>query len=120
MQLRPEDDARLVAADYRGRGLASLGATVCRGLGGDEDGLAPNLAEEVLPRLLLDGAETIVLVVIDGLGYGQLEAGIAAGDAPTLARLVERARRGDGHLAAITSVFPSATMAALTSINTGV
>src|SRR6476646_2624799 len=112
MQFRHEGDARLVAADYRGRGLVNLGATVCLALGGADDGLAPPLVAVALPLALLKGAETVVLVVIDGLGYGQLEAGIAAGDAPTLGRLVERAQGGDGHLAAITSVFPSATMAA--------
>lgn len=54
------------------------------------------------------GAERVVLLVVDGLGWNQLEARRAA--APTLSTL-------DG--GAITTVAPSTTATALTSISTG-
>ena len=104
---------------YDGRGLANLGATLCAQLGGWDHDLLPPLADDVLPPTLRDGVTTLVLLLVDGLGMHQLRRAIAAGDVPTLARLVEDAERGSGSLAPITSVFPSATMAALASVHTG-
>ena len=62
--------------------------------------------------LPLEGIETVVLLIVDGLGQWQLEKHIADGDAPNLERLMQR----DAQV--ITSVFPSTTMAAMTSIHT--
>ncbi len=62
--------------------------------------------------LPLAGAETVVLLIVDGLGQWQLDKHIADGDAPNLERLVSK----DSQV--ITSVFPSTTMAAITSIHT--
>lgn len=62
--------------------------------------------------LPLEGVETVVLLIVDGLGQWQLEKHIRDGDAPNLERLMQR----DSQV--ITSVFPSTTMAAMTSIHT--
>src|SRR4051812_30675232 len=100
-----------VSADYAGRGLANVGATACRLLGGDGDELLPDLADDVLPPAFTRDVECVVILLADGLGYGQLLGAAQAGQAPDLARLLAAAGRGDAHLGQITSVFPSATMA---------
>jgi predicted AlkP superfamily pyrophosphatase or phosphodiesterase len=81
----------------------------------------PALDERALPRALTQGARTVVLLVADGLGHLQLLREVAAGNAPTLARLLAMAARGDGcaRYSAITSVFPTTTVAALGSLNSG-
>jgi predicted AlkP superfamily pyrophosphatase or phosphodiesterase len=63
--------------------------------------------------LPLEGAETVVLFIVDGLGQWQLEKHIADGDVPNLKALME-----GGHHQVITSVFPSTTMAAVTAMHT--
>ena len=60
-------------------------------------------------RRAIEGSSRVVMVILDGLGDLQLEARSSL--APTLAR---------GRLAPITSVAPSTTAAALTSLSTGV
>jgi predicted AlkP superfamily pyrophosphatase or phosphodiesterase len=75
-----------------------------------------------LPRALTTDVKTVVLLVADGLGHVQLEREIAAGNAPNLAELIARAGHADPcvNYAPITSVFPTTTVAALGSINSGV
>jgi predicted AlkP superfamily pyrophosphatase or phosphodiesterase len=58
---------------------------------------------------VVNGARQVVLLVLDGLGWDQFEAN--AGHLPTLSSFTSRS---------ITSVIPSTTAAALTSISTGV
>jgi hypothetical protein len=114
----PPDASRSILPDYAGRGLANVAASAVRLLGGDDNGLLPGLAADVLPPALLDGVECVVILLADGLGYQQLLSAATAGDAPALARLLDAAARGEAHLARLTSVFPSATMAALASLQT--
>jgi hypothetical protein len=101
---------------YDGRSLLNLPASIAAVLGASTDGLAPTLDPPVLPTALLDGVRAVVLVVVDGLGRLQLDTAIAGGDAPTLAALAADHRSS---LATITSVFPSSTIPALTTLNTG-
>src|SRR2546430_15323603 len=101
-----------VAADYDGRGLANLGATACRLLVGDGEGLLPDLADDVLPAALTEGVECAVILLADGLGYRQLLGDAEAGGAPNPARLLDAARRGPTPPAHLTTVVPSAPMAA--------
>ena len=63
-----------------------------------------------------------MLVVADGLGHVQLQREIAAGNAPNLRELIARSASGDPRVAyaPITSVFPTTTVAALGSVNSGV
>jgi hypothetical protein len=77
----------------------------------------PSLSEQVLPEALTDGVTNLVLVVADGFGHLQLEREIAAGNAPNLQALRDR---DDTAYSAITSVFPTTTVAALGSINSAV
>jgi type I phosphodiesterase/nucleotide pyrophosphatase len=57
----------------------------------------------------------VIMAVLDGLGPALLDRAIAAGRAPTLARLQERGSRTD----ACVSTFPSLTPVCLTSLITG-
>src|SRR5262249_34210625 len=60
--------------------------------------------------------------VADGLGYLQLKREMAAGNASNIAALSKRAADGDPCVSytPITSVFPTTTVAALGSVNSGV
>src|SRR5581483_8054964 len=61
----------------------------------------------------------VVVVLADGLGWWQLERFCASGATPFLKRIVERAERGDhAQLFEATTVFPSTTAAAITTMHT--
>ncbi|HEV8230313.1 MAG TPA: alkaline phosphatase family protein, partial [Candidatus Limnocylindria bacterium] len=106
-----------VPPDYDGRGLLNVPATVLDILGARDDGDAPPLAE--LDPALREGVRRVVVILADGLGWWQLEMLCDRGDMPFLAQLRERARRGDGaQLLEATTVFPSTTAAAITTLNT--
>lgn len=106
---------------YDGQSLLNLPASICATLGGPTTGLAPPLDATVLPRAMLQGVAAVLLLVVDGLGAWQLEAAMASRHAPTFAALGERARQGvdDVALATVTTVFPSSTIPALTTLSTG-
>ena len=118
------DGETFVRPDFAGRGLANVAPTVLRLLApGVTDGLElPPLAASVLPESLTQDVNTVVLVVADGLGHLQLLREVASGNAPNLGELMERAAGGDERVAynPITSVFPTTTVAALGSVNSGV
>lgn len=104
--------------DYDGRGLANVPATVLATLGMRADHDLPPL-RDLLPALT-DGIRQVVVVLADGLGVDQLERLCQRGDTPFLASLLERAERAeDAQRFEITSVFPSTTAAAITTLNTG-
>ena len=103
--------------DYEGGGLANVPATALAVLGMRGDHELPPLRE--LDPALSDGVRQVVVVLADGLGVGQLERLCAHGEVPFLASLLERARRkDDAQLFEATSVFPSTTAAAITTMNT--
>jgi hypothetical protein len=117
------DGERFVRPDFAGRGLASIAPAILRLLAPSANGLTlPGLDPAVLPPALTDGVRTIVLLLADGLGHLQLEREIAAGNAPVLGELLGRAAQGSDGVAyrPITSVFPTTTVAALGSVNSGV
>jgi hypothetical protein len=91
-----------VMPDYGGACLSSVVPTVFSVLAGDSD--VPTWVPAPL-----QGANQVVLLVLDGLGWEQLQA--AKASAPTLAS----ATGGP-----ITSVAPTTTATALTSLTTGV
>lgn len=106
-----------VPPDYEGGGLLNVAATVLDVLGVRDETDPPPLRG--LDPALLEGARQVVLVMADGLGIGQLRALSASGDVPFLTRLLERARRGAGvQLIEATTIFPSTTAAAITTLNT--
>ncbi len=107
--------------DYGGRSLLNIPPTICRALGAPLNGLGPLVDAAILPPALLEDLSVVVLLVVDGLGRWQLDAAVRSGDAPTFARLYDRAAGGDPavRLGTLTSVFPSSTMPALATLNTG-
>jgi hypothetical protein len=117
------DGESFVRPDFAGLGLANVAPTVLRLLAphAPQPDLPP-LDDRVLPERLTQDVRTVVVVVADGLGHLQLEREIAAGNAPNMAELIARARRADPcvNYAPITSVFPTTTVAALGSVNSGV
>jgi hypothetical protein len=119
MSAAPDDLANLPAdwllPRYEGGGIANIGPTILRHFG-VETAEAP-LASDALAPSLLDGARTIVLLVLDALGYDQLLARLNEGTCPRLAALLGP---GGGTLTALTSTFPSTTTAALTTLYTAV
>src|SRR5207249_6836207 len=107
----------LVLPDYTGGGLVNVAATMLDVLGArDADdppplrGLDPGLAA---------GVRQVVIVLADGLGMGQLRVLAAHGDVPFIRSLLERADRGDrAQLIEATTIFPSTTAAAITTLHT--
>jgi hypothetical protein len=107
-----------ILPDYTGRGLANVPGTVLAALGAREDRDIAPLRD--LDPSFADGVRQVFVILADGLGWGQLERLCARGDTPFLASLVERARSRDGvQMLEATSVFPSTTAAAITTLNTG-
>ena len=92
--------------DYAGGSILNLAAS----LAGHFEVSVPHAP--LRHPLPLEGVTTVVLLIVDGLGQGQLEKHIRDGDAPNLERIAHK----DSQV--ITSVFPSTTMAAMTSIHT--
>ncbi len=106
-----------VPPDYEGGSLLNVAATVLDVLGVRDETDPPPLRG--LDPALLQGVRQVVLVLADGLGSGQLEAVSGSGDVPFITRLLERARRRAGaQLLEATTIFPSTTAAAITTLNT--
>ena len=106
-----------VMPDYDGGGLLNVPATVLDVLGARDSADAPPLT--ALNPKLREGVSQVVVILADGLGWWQLERFCDMGDTPFLAELRERARRRDGaQLLDVTTVFPSTTAAAITTMNT--
>lgn len=106
-----------VPPDYAGRGFANIPGTVLAALGARDESDIPALAD--LDPALLQRVRSVVVVLADGLGVGQLERLAAGGDLPFLGGVLDRARRRDGaQILEATSVFPSTTAAAITTMHT--
>ena len=97
---------------YGGYSIANVPATVARLLGVELKDAVPPLAEELWAGMAA-GVQRVVLVVLDAVGYLHFRQALAD-DAPALARLAQA-----GRLAPITSIFPSTTVTALTTLWTG-
>ncbi len=103
----------LILPDYDGGSIVNVAASVLDAFGVAAP-VAP-LRPDLLPTGGLAGSGGTVLLVLDALGAGQLDAALATSHVPQLARLVAKAPRG---LQCITSIFPSTTTAALNSLAT--
>ena len=111
-RLRARD---FVLPDYDGGGLLNVAGTVLDLLGMHEEG-DPAPLRELRPELR-EGVRQIVVVLADGLGLGQLRA--LRADMPFVRSILDRAERGDAaQLIEATSIFPSTTAAAITTLNT--
>lgn len=97
--------------------LANLPASVCHWLGIPAFGQAP-----LRPELLSAAGgpfRRVVLVVVDGLGLGQLEYFIELGKQKNSRLSLWPTLLSEGMLAPLTSVVPSTTTSALTTLWTG-
>src|SRR5262245_63371719 len=107
---------------YDGHSLLNLPASICRALDVPAGDLAPALDPALLPPAMLDGVTAVLLLVVDGLGRWQVDRAMAAGDAPTLARIAERAQArgptapGEATFGTVTSLFPWSTIRVLTKL----
>ncbi len=103
--------------DYDGGGLVNLAATVLDLCGARGPADPPGLRG--LDPALLAGVRNVVVVLSDGLGFDQLQRLSKAGDVPFLTRILDRAARHDAaQLIDATTIFPSTTAAAITTMNT--
>ncbi len=105
-------DANQMPPHYHGLGLVNIPATVCRLLGVPRLGGYPPL--EAALTAPLGTARRVILLLVDGLRWDLLQQALTAGLLPGWARLAER-----GVLAPLTSISPSTTAAALTTLWTG-
>ena len=104
----------LVAPRYDGWGIANVAPSILRAFGvADEH---PGLDAAALPPALLDGVRRIVVLIVDAFGWQQLHDELARQPDLFLGELI---RREGVAFAPLTSVFPSTTVNALTTANTG-
>ncbi len=90
--------------DYDGKGLVNIMSTIESHLGGNN----PYPRSTLLQQAKLDGVKNIIVIIIDGLGYNAARRHFAK---TAIARyLMEQPA---------TSVFPSTTAAAMSSVYTG-
>jgi hypothetical protein len=102
-----------LAPAYTGQSILNLPASVCRWLGVPPIASAP-LDLPGLEEIEGGSIRRVILVVVDALGLLRFRRWLAEGAAPIWQDLARR-----GILAPLTSVVPSTTTAALTSLWTG-
>ena len=100
-----------VLPDYAGGSIANLAASVLRAYGADAP-ISPCRAD-LLPPDLLSSRSGSVLFICDALGINQLRYALEAISLPSLNRLAT----SEFGLRQLTSVFPSTTTAALTTLH---
>jgi hypothetical protein len=98
---------------YEGLGIANLPATIAALFGADLAVGCPPLQADIWSEWR-DGLRSIVMIVIDALGYQQLQDAMAADDGLVFHQLAEM-----GQLLPLTSTFPSTTNTVLTTMWTG-
>ena len=101
-----------VIPDYAGGSIVNLAASLVAAYGIKPPSLP--CRETLIPVAALNKGNNIVLVVCDGSGYQQLQQAMQTGRTPNLSRLAEIAPHG---MQQLTSVFPSTTTVALTSLS---
>jgi arylsulfatase A-like enzyme len=102
----------LITPNYEGRSILNIPASICQLLG------APTFGMRVLRPEILEplGKEKrrVILILMDALALHRFKQWLASGELPVWERLLE-----NGSLAAITSISPSTTSAAITTLWTG-
>jgi predicted AlkP superfamily pyrophosphatase or phosphodiesterase len=99
---------------YNGRSILNLPGSICRLMGLPDFG-APPLGDDILERLAAnDKIQRVILILMDALALQRLQRWLAEGHLPAWEGLAR-----DGLLAPLTSITPSTTSAALTSLWTG-
>lgn len=105
-------EADFIHPEYQGGSILNLPSTICQGLGAEPLGAAP-LHPELTITLSTD-IRRVILVLVDALSLHRLQRWMSDDTAPVWSRLAEQ-----GKLTALTSIIPSTTTAALTSLWTG-
>ncbi|MFZ2097135.1 MAG: alkaline phosphatase family protein [Anaerolineales bacterium] len=105
-------DKKFVYPDYQGGSILNLPASICQWLGTAPLGAPPLRSELSITNDT--GIRRVILVLVDALALHRLQRWMADGTAPVWARLAQQ-----GLLAALTSVTPSTTSSALTTLWTG-
>lgn len=98
---------------YEGISVANLAATVARAFGFELPGALPPLHQGLLAPML-EGVERVVLVVVDALGWEQLQWVMASHSGTVFSRIQQ-----SGRLIPITTTFLSTTTSVLNTIWTG-
>ena len=114
----PELDlpAEFIQPKYDGGSILNLPATLCRLFDVPELGSAGPLDDALLSPLadMAEGADRVVMVLMDALALHRLRSWIEDGTAPLWDRLA-----GEGFLAPLTSILPSTTSTALPTLWSG-
>ena len=97
-----------VKPDYRGYCLSNVPGTALGVLGVHGEGRT--LPKDAIGDVDTSGVENVILMLFDGLGYKELTRQTGKGFFGALAK---------GNVRPITTVFPSTTAAALTTVSTG-
>lgn len=107
-----ELDKNFVHPDYRGGSILNLPSSICLVLGAEPLGATPLRPDLICPDAA--GLRRVILVLVDALSLHRLQRWMSDGTAPVWSHLAEQ-----GRLAALTSIAPSTTSAALTTLWTG-
>ncbi len=105
-------DEHFVYPDYQGGSILNLPASICTWLGAEPLG-APPLRPEMTITISED-IRRVILVLVDAMALHRLQRWMLDGTAPVWSRLSQQ-----GKLSALTSIIPSTTATALTSLWTG-
>jgi len=108
LNLPPE----FITPNYGGRSIVNVPATIIRALGGFFH--TPPLDSEIT-KGFTKGVQRVVAVIVDALGYQRLLDALDANPQNGFNKLLQRG----ANLVPLTSVFPSTTVAALTSLWSG-
>lgn len=108
----PELPEHFVLPDYAGYSIANIAPTIAQMFDVSLQGSTPTLPDHLWLDVRTD-VECVILVLVDAVGYLQLRRFMAT-ETSLFTRLALK-----GRLFPITSVFPSTTVSALTSIWTG-
>lgn len=109
-QLPPDE---FVMPHYEGLSIANLSATMTALLGADLPDVSPPLPTDLWADMA-PGVRRVVLVLLDAMGYLRFRRLLEADESLSFAHLVK-----GGRLIPLTSVFPSTTTAALSTLWTG-
>ncbi|HSB67619.1 MAG TPA: alkaline phosphatase family protein [Anaerolineales bacterium] len=105
-------DEQFIYPDYLGGSILNLPASICQWLG-----VEPLAALPLRPELTIrppNDIRRVIIVLVDALSLHRLQRWMADGTAPVWDTLADQ-----GQLAALTSVVPSTTSTALTTLWTG-
>lgn len=111
---------RVIYPHYQGYSLANLPSSICGWLGVPPFG-APPLAETILNSFPQGGPfQNVILLLVDGMGLKQFQRLSQPEHEKSVGSSVWTRLLADALLAPLTSVVPSTTSAALTTLWTGV